>query len=179
MNNCEHWKTHIEEGFSTCICCGQVIERVLETSEMTFADSQNRTVQQVYSRNDRFHRLLANIRGWQTIKVPEMQEIASYGHFETVGELREALIENGNKKNLNKIATVWRQLGNKFTPPSQTDFLRAADEFRKIRGKTSYILLVPYILEKIGRADLCRFCKKPTRLLQKKYQYFVNESNWD
>ena len=84
-----------------------------------------------------------------------------------------------NKKIIGKISTIWRQLGHSFEPLNHKMFQAALHEFQNIQEKKSFILLLPYILDKIGRQDLCKFCKKPTQLLQIKYNLYVNETNWD
>ena len=166
------------DGFFICTECGTCTVS-LRTNEMTYQDSQSRVERIVYSRKDRFYRLLCNLRGWQLIKCDVMKKIDDEFKGTTVEDLKRYLIKN-NKKIIGKLATIWRMLGNEIEPPSHMDFKAALFEFEQIENtKKSFILLLPYILEKIGRRDLCRFCKKPTQILQKKYNLYVNEESWD
>ena len=175
---CEHVRELEQDGFMICMDCG-TCSRHLNTTEMTYQDSQNRVEKIVYSRKDRFHRLLCNLRGWQLIDNDLMAEIDTGFKGSTVKELKIYLLEN-NKKIIGKVATIWRMLGNRFDPPTELNFKAALQEFEDIGNKKkSFILLLPHILQKIGRPDLCRFCKLPTQILQKKYNLYVNEESWD
>ena len=167
-----------QDGFFVCTECGSC-KVCLKTSEMTYEDSQTRVEKVIYSRKDRFHRLLCNLRGWQVVKCDAMKKIDNEFKGTTVNELKIYLLKH-NKKIIGKIATIWRQLGKKLCPPSHRDFKRALYEFEQIGNeKKSFILVLPYILDKIGRQDLCRFCKLPTQILQKKYNLYVNEESWN
>ena len=167
-----------EEGFEICVDCGTA-KMALDCCEQTFETSQRRISEIIYSREDRFYRLMCNLRGWQSIKFNEMKKIDSKFNGKTVAELRQILSCSELKHLLGKIATVWRQLGFPLEPPSLLDFKQAMHEFGLIGNtKKSFILLLPYILCKIGREDLCRFCKPPTKLLQRKYMLSVNEAHW-
>ena len=175
---CTHKNKIEQDGMFICTDCG-ISNVSLNTSEMTYHDSQNRVEKLVYSRKDRFYRLMCNLRGWQLIDNDIMKKIDNEFEGTTVKELKKYLLKN-NKKVIGKIATIWRQLGNTFNPPTHSDFKKALYEFEIVgTEKKSFILLLPHILEKIGRRDLCRFCKKPTQILQRKYNLYVNEESWN
>ena len=175
---CEHQNKIAENGHMVCVDCGLVLGLNLVTSEVTYNDSINRQFVQVYSRKDRFHRLLCNLRGWQLVP-DEIMKACDVGAV-TVAELKKHMFSCKRlKKHMGKIPTIWRQLGHLFEPPSPRDFKNALFEFDNYKGKMSFVLLLPYILEIIKRVDLCKFCKKPSQLLQKKYNLYTNETSWN
>ena len=175
---CEHQNKVLESGHCICVDCGLTLGIHLDSCEVTYKDSINRQFVQVYSRKDRFHRLLCNLRGWQIVPHNIMKSCDR--SFRTVFELKKHIFSCKTlKKHIGKISTIWRQLGHQFEPPSSRDFQRALYEFDNYKGKMSFVLLLPLILQKIGREDLCKFCKQPSQLLQKKYALYVNEADWN
>ena len=175
---CDHAKICQTENHIVCTECGLALRPAIDINEVTYDTIHKRRKEESYSRRDRFFRLFCNLRGWQVVKTELVERIAAQGPFKTVAALRRFLKKH-EKKDLNKLPTIWRSLGKRFEPPSEQDFRMAMWEFMKISAKKSFILILPYILEKIGRADLCKFCKRPTKLLQKKYSVYINEENWD
>jgi len=176
---CEHQNKILEDGHSICMDCGLTLRIHLDSSEATYSDSINRQFVQVYSRKDRFHRLLCNLRGWQLVPHDIMKACDS-ANANSVSELKKHIFSCKTlKKHIGKISTIWRQLGHIFEPPSHRDFEKAMREFDNFKEKMSFVLLLPFILQKIGREDLCIFCKQPSQLLQKKYALYVNETYWN
>ena len=166
---CSHEFSEIE-GARVCTLCGECTGRMLSTTLLSFEQTTHR-VPKVYTRRERFHRLLHNLRGLQNIPCEVMRQIP---HGKTVREVRNFLKSNKKlRKYCAKIPSVWRQLGNPMRTISDRELDRACSVFDKIKDKKSFIVLLPYVCSQIGRRDLLKFFKTPSKLMQTKYELFL------
>ena len=158
-----------DDGVRICTNCG-LTDIPLNPEIQSFnANYRQKTIK--YTRQGRFERLLKNLRGWQTVGC---DIVAACVHCETILTLRTFLNSNANMRSyIGKIPSIWRNLGHRFEPMSELDIKRAIWEFNCIMEKKSFLVLLPYIIKKIGRADLLEFCKMPTIAIQKKYNLYI------
>ena len=164
--NCEHARRISEGGLEVCIRCGDCVQE-LDTSIVGFGSPPTQFAR-TYSRLDRFKRTFHNLRGLQRIPEELMKLIPKRNW--TVESLRVFMKRHPQlKKILSKIPSVWYQLGYKGDPISYEEAHQAAMLFRRVRGKISFLVLVPWVLKQIGREDLLQFCKTPSPSMIKKY----------
>ena len=166
---CEH-NFQILDTCHVCVKCGLEKPFPLLSTEQAFTDVPLK-FERTYSRVDRFLRSIQNLRGLQFIPCEIMETIP---RKKTVAELRKWLKKN-NRKLLPKIASVWYQLGNRFRPIVPREIEEAKSWFLAVREKCSFLLLVPWVLEKIGRQDLLVFVKPPSTAILNKYKKFLPE----
>lgn len=164
--NCDFFN---DDGVNICTLCGRM-EILLDTSVQQF-NASYRTKIIKYTREGRFERLLKNLRGWQLVKDDVMEKCKCCNSVDDLRARINSLPEL--RQHAGKIATIWRNLGHIIEPMTPYHIKMALFEFNKIMEKKSFLVLLPYILKKIGRGDLIKFCKMPTMVIQKKYNLYL------
>ena len=153
-----------------CIECG-VTTPHLDTSIFSYSHAPP-SHKRSYSRKIRFMRLLQNLQGHQSVCADLMKEIPK--HCASPVELIQYMKRNSAlRRHQNKTPSIWYQLGHRWDPLTPEDFKRAEYVFDMIREKISYLVLLPYICKKIGRPDLCRFCKPISENMARKYNHLL------
>ena len=152
------------EGAIVCVLCGITQEARLDTSIMAFGATVHR--KKVVTRVDRFLRLCKNICGFQ--KVPE-EVLEDCARFADDYKALRAFVYVNHKKYHNKCPSIWRQLGNCYEGLAPTEFDRLRLLFVAHDRESSFLILIPYLLQQIGRDDLFQFIKLPSKFIQKKY----------
>jgi len=145
---------------------------------MTYEDMTSRVVKKSYSRIDRFHRALTALSGLQNVSYEIMEKCAAL-NANNPEELRLLMNKTKMKKSLPRIASIWRQLGNNYRGLSILERQKAANIFKSINEKKSFLVLIPWIVIQIGRQDLMCFLKKASRKMQNKYELIINEAYWE
>ena len=168
---CEH-DYFEEEGHNMCRNCGLVGAMVLDTRNVTYDQyTQMSPNNKHYRRKDRFSRLFHNLRGLQEIPIPLMQKIPANL---ALGELKKHMKKSKDlRKFLNKLPSIWYQLGHKLLPISELERKRAVRLFCEIKEKKSFLVVLPYICKQIGRSDLLKYLKTPSDAMMKKYDLFL------
>ena len=159
------------DGAVVCVLCGQMQDARLDTSIMAFGATVHR--KKVVTRVDRFLRLCKNICGFQ--KVPE-EVLEACAHCATDYKALRAFVYANYKKYHNKCPSIWRQLGNCFRGLTPIEFDRLRLLFVAHERESSFLILIPYLLQQIGRDDLFRFIKLPSKFIQKKYNIQIKKT---
>ena len=149
-----------------------MLEFELQTCFTTFDERlDTHPLVKKYSRKQRFMRLFHNLRGLQNIKHNIMRQIPP--QIKLVN-LRGFLKKNRFlRRHCAKIPSIWRQLGHEMPDISEKDMEKACYCFCKIREKKSFLILLPFICIQIGRRDLLKFIKQPSKNIQKKYSIVI------
>lgn len=167
---CDHL-IHDVDGMMTCVACGEVMCPSLSTQLIPF--SERRTQPSKIKRSDRFIRLCKNASGFQHVAD---DIIDSCKHCKTYKQLLKYLKQH-HKSSLGKAPSIWRSLGHKFKPLYPHEYERLRLLF-VAEQSASFLVLVPYLLQKIGRSDLLQFVKRPSMFVQRKYKMFLeNETH--
>lgn len=161
---CNHPSVVPHEGFRICDSCGEVMGPMLDTTILGYNEPHRQTPR-TYSRQDRFMRTIGNLRGQQHIEPDEMARIP---YCKTVPALRSYLKQH-NRRLLPKIASVWYQMGHRTAPLTPEELKRCEHLFLSVKRKCSFLILVPWVLQQLGRPDLLRFVKPPSKGVMKKY----------
>jgi len=123
-----------------------------------------------YDRHDRFTRILRGLNGVETVKTEIIDRVLEH-KFNHEDPLALRAVLAGDKqlrRSVGKIASIFYQLGNQFTPLSPEEILRAKRLFSHL-PRCSFIITLPYILKRIARQDLLVFCKPLSQNMKKKY----------
>ena len=159
-----------ENGFNVCKKCG-VSTRFLDPNLQSYADeTRYMYCKRSYSRTDRFKRLLLNLNGLQWVDHDILKQCEP--HFTSVIALKRWMATTPLKRHRNKIASICRQLGMKWKILTDLEIKFAQELFHKNHSK-SYLVLLPYVLKRIGRDDLLQFTKIPSIAVQKKHNIFI------
>ena len=168
---CDH-KIINENGHRVCSECGVVKGILLDPRNMTYTQqSQITPCGKNYLRKDRFYRLFHNLRGLQEVPCEIMKQIPADISLE--GLKRFLKKRKHLRKYINKLPSIWYQLGHKTRIITEQESIRACQLFCKIVEKKSFLVLLPYICKEIGRTDLLKFLKKPSKAMMKKYDIFI------
>jgi len=170
MTECEHELSTID-GMLTCIQCGFVKGMDLDPCIQTFQQHGEYTPSKKhYHRRDRFKRLFHNLQGLQEIPIPVMEQIPKNI---SIPKLRKYLKKNNMRNYGSKIASIWRQLGHEMKPISPCEIIRACHFFDEIKEKKSFLIVLPFICQKMNRSDLLMFLKPVSEAIKKKYQLLL------
>ena len=168
---CEHEFRLLESSDICCMKCG-IQKKHVNPILFTFHHPAPCT-RRVYSREVRFFRLLANIEGKQNVRREVIQAIPEEAR-ESLESLANFLRESSElRAQRNKIASIWYQLGHRWPSLSWAENEHAKFVFRAVNKKISYLILLPYVLCEIGRADLVKFTKPISKNMQKQYSAFL------
>ena len=170
---CTHPETSqiIEDSLKICKECGLCLGQHLDTSIVPYGTWFSPT--KVYSRRDRFRRLMSAFKGHANVPVHVIEKLHA---CEDLDLLKKRMKRDKKiRKYLPRICSVWRLLGH--SPPIVTpeDISRALYFYEEIKKlvdlkNVSFIVLVPYCLKFLKRDDMIRFCKPPSKMLLTKYK---------
>ena len=165
--SCEHAFV-TDDGFKICAKCGLMLRHV-DPAVYSYNESAPHPKRR-YNRHDRFVRILKGLNGVDTVSESIMRELSKHKfNMEDPLDLRRVMLGNPKlKRNMGKIASIFYQLGNQFTPLSPEEIERAKRVFSCL-PRCSFIITLPYILKVVGREDLMCFCKPLSPNMQKKY----------
>ena len=157
-----------EDGFQTCVKCGLMVRHV-DPTVYSYNESAPHPKRR-YNRHDRFVRILKSLNGVDTVSAETMETIIKHKfNREDPIALRRVMLNDARlKRSMGKIASIFYQLGNQFTPLSPHEIERAKTVFSRL-PRSSFIITLPYVLKVIGREDLMCFCKPLSPNMQKKY----------
>ena len=160
------------DGFKTCKQCGFISELTLDPTNTTYMQHSHLAISiKNYTRKDRFCRLFHNLRGLQEIPIPVMEQIPPNLSLEG---LKKFLKKRKHlRKYLNKLPSIWRQLGHKLEIITDQESTRARHMFNNISQKKSFLVVLPYVCKNIGRPDLLKYLKTPSVAMMKKYNLFL------
>ena len=170
---CEH-EFIAHEGFQVCKFCG-IMLRHTDPSVYSYNESAPHPKRR-YDRHDRFVRILKGLNGVDTVRDDFMNRILekNFDHEDPLA-LREVMANDEVlRRHIGKIASVFYQLGNQFTPLAPEEINRAKRLFSCL-PRCSFIITLPYILKCIAREDLMCFCKPLSQNMQKKYDKLCEE----
>ena len=108
-------------------------------------------------------------------KTPE-EVLEACAHCATDYETLRAFVYANYKKYHNKCPSIWRQLGNCYRGLTPIEFDRLRLLFVAHERESSFLILIPYLLQQIGRDDLFRFIKLPSKFIQKKYNIQIKNT---
>ena len=167
---CQH-NPVTENGVSCCRLCGLHLGVVLDLSVVPYGTWYHRRT--TYQRRHRYRRLLNGCAGLQNVPYEIIEHLArrKYNH---VHQLRMQMKRDRVTKYLPRIASTYRLLG--YKPPQITDRerfmgLHFFDEVKRAthNKKISFIVLLWWTTKFLGRPDIARFLKLPSRMLRRKY----------
>ena len=162
------------DGFKVCQFCG-IMQHLIDPTVYSYNESAPHPKRR-YDRHDRFVRILKGLNGVEPISDETMERVLQ-NKFDVADPtaLREVLTKDKVlKRRLGKIASIFYQLGNQYTPLSPDEIERAKRLFSHL-PRCSFIITLPYILKCIAREDLMCFCKPLSPNMQKKYDALCEE----
>ena len=165
--SCEHSFLN-EDGFKICTFCGLMLRHV-DPTVYSYNEAAPHPKRR-YNRHDRFVRILKGLNGTDTVKETVMVALQkkNFDQSDPVA-LREVMLRDATlKKHSGKLASVFYQLGNQFTPLAPHELEHAKRLFSHL-PRCSFIITLPYVLKLIAREDLMCFCKPLSQNMQKKY----------
>ena len=165
--SCDH-SFIADDGFRTCKFCGLMVRHV-DPAIYSYNESVPQPNRR-YNRRDRFVRILRGLNGIDSV-APKIMDLVTAKKFakDDPNALRSVMLKDAKlRRHIGKIASVFYQLGNQFTPLTPLEIGRAKRIFSGL-PRCSFIITLPYILKCIAREDLMCFCKPLSPNMQKKY----------